>query len=848
MRLSLILLVLPITISPAVATSGSWSIFPTPSSDGLVILSPSEITHLAIGKDGITFFALDSVNFRLFKSTNAGITWIELTSELRHQGILGNLTGLALAPDDPFFLAIVEDGTKVHISTDGGRTFIKTGAIPNLPPTLIKDIAISPAIGAVRDIIVGSASLNDGYSYGIVARFTFPTPGKWEDLTDPYQVKGFSGGDVTAVAISPNYPLDFTILAVASTTDQPGNNDGDTFLNILNTRILPLTWNDPKLFAGYPVRIETPGTDSPAEGTAHPGPKAGQSGRILSSTMVLPQDYSGAEIAKRRLYIAWNSQPQIAGGATGNPDVYRLDNTTVTRLNANAGADIPIASLTYFGTVASGNLWAGEVKGSPETASVQIRRTTNPQASPPTWQLSLKPPTGPGNALVRVSPDGKAVYTATSSPIMTAKDESALSLSLDGGVSFNQISLIDTEINTSTSSFQDVAPTLNSKTVYLVTTSPGFDSLWRTVNQGKSWERILCFATQTNTALLRIIPDDPEGKTFYLAETNTAVSGTTTIYTSKDMGQTFEKIIAPLPTIDMAIASPNILYIVNSAGQVVKSPDGGKTWSRPVDSRIGKANMITTAPGNYVLVGGAENGQVSYSPDGGATFFLTLPLGGGRGNIQVVADIDFGTNKTIYAASDTPGEGIYRFVIDTSKEWTQIKRVESYQRLSGLVQHWGVVYASFYWFQPPPSPPYPEFLPPSSGALRLLAPASPTPTLDSLTSGIPKYKPPPPEPYLPPLPPQFCRLPKALKASDGVYLWAIDATIIVKEGKTIATNVLYHYFDPQTPKTPPPPPSVQQPPPPPQPPPPKKGCGRPGTAATIGLTIVALSLLSRKIK
>ncbi len=845
LSLSLLLLATPLppviaALSPEIAavTPGSWSLVPTPNTTGFVILSPSEITHLAIGKDATTAYSLDSPNSRLFKSTSAGTSWLELTAELRAQGILGNFTGLAIAPDDPSVLAVIEDGKQVYISTDGGKKFTLTGVVPNLPPTLIKDIAISPLYGTSRDIFIGSAALNDGFSNGIVARLTLPLPSIWENLTDPYQIKGWSGGDVTAIAISPNYATDFTILAVASTTDKPGTNDGDTFLNTLNTRNLPLTWNDSKLFPGYPVRIETAATDSPAEGTSHPGPKAGQSGRILTATIALPRDYSGADATRRRLYVAWNSQPQTSGGHAGSPDAYRIDDTTVVRLNTNGGANIPLTSLTYSGTAASGTLWAGEATGSPETASVQVRRTTNPQASPPSWQLSAKPPTGPGNALLSTTPDGK-VYVVTSTTITTGRDESALSLSLDGGISFNQLSLIDTEINTATSTFQDVAPSPDAKTIYLITTSPGFDSLWRTTTQGQSWQRILCLPTLTNTAIIRVSPDDPSGKSFYLVETNTAVTGTTPLYFSTDSGQTYQKLIAPLPAVDSAIACPNTLYIVNSAGQVIKSPDGGKTWSRTVDSRVGSARMLTTAPGNYVLVGGSNNGQVSYSPDGGTNFIPLVSLGEGKGSIQVAADIDFATNKTIYAASDTQGEGAYRFVIGTSTAWSQIKRAESYQRLSGLVQHWGIIYASFYWFQPPPPPPYPALLPPTSGAFRSPNPTAPSPSFDTLTSGIPQWSPPPPTPDRPPLPPQFSRLPSALKASDGINLWTIDTTIIVKEGKLIASNALYHLLDPQTPK------AVPAPPPAPPPPPkPKKGCGCPGAALPLGLTVMALMAMS----
>ena len=72
---------------------------------------------------------------------------------------------------------------------------------------------------------------------------------------------------------------------------------------------------------------------------------------------------------------------------------------------------------------------------------------------------------------------------------------------------------------------------------------------------------------------------------------------------------------------------------------------------------------------------GNSNGWIFYSIDYGNSF-EPLPSGGVSppltGNISVVFDRQFGSNNTVYAASDSPDEGIYSFVIGTSTDWQAI--------------------------------------------------------------------------------------------------------------------------------------------------------------------------------
>ncbi len=151
-------------------------------------------------------------------------------------------------------------------------------------------------------------------------------------------------------------------------------------------------------------------------------------------------------------------------GAGG--DVYQV--TSGAAYDLNVGTDI--ISLDVVGETGNIQLLAGTA------GSGQIYLSTDGGSN---WVGSTKPPTGGSKTYGLMAPDfadsGRA-YAATSGI------ESAFSYSTDGGVTWNQLSLIDTEI----SNIVDLAVSPNysrDDTLFMLTWG-GEHSLWRSLNGG----------------------------------------------------------------------------------------------------------------------------------------------------------------------------------------------------------------------------------------------------------------------------------------------------------------------------------------------------------------------------
>jgi len=204
-------------------------------------------------------------------------------------------------------------------------------------------------------------------------------------------------------------------------------------------------------------------------------------------------------------------------GAGG--DVYQV--TSGAAYDLNVGTDI--ISLDVVGEAGNTQLLAGAA------GSAQIYLSTDGGSN---WVGSAKPLTGGSKTYVLMAPDfissGKA-YAATSGI------ESAFSYTTDGGITWNQLSLIDTEI----SNIVDLAPSPNysqDNTLFMLTLGSEH-SLWRSLNSSPTWERVFT-TTLANVDSLNLVELSPQyGNVSQVVFIGGISNGNPAIWKSTDNGQ-----------------------------------------------------------------------------------------------------------------------------------------------------------------------------------------------------------------------------------------------------------------------------------------------------------------------
>ncbi|MCX6005179.1 MAG: hypothetical protein NT082_05855, partial [Chloroflexi bacterium] len=691
-----------------------WDIINTPRSfpERNDILPRSEINEIAVASDGKTIYAIDipdassgpAVYTSIWRSTDCGISWSPRASRWLMQTApapVYPVADIAVAPDDPNFIAAVcADAPAVHrrevyFSQDGGVNWTYSGPIPWLygPNEQIGDIIISPSYpyqgNNVRDIIVGSRIPANGLAQGEVYILHYPGIGGWK-------AQGFNPGDIIALALSPNYTDDSTVVIMASTTQR-------TYIHLGSRDLADNTcyWNTCQ---GWPVELCTPDQAG--------GVNSGENW-IITGNFSLPADFNGSSVEKRIIFAAYDSNGLSRGPTQTLDDVYRLNDTIVTRLKMPGfGSNPRISSIAYTGTVKAGKLLAGCVRADPATAISTVWFTDNPLSLCPVWIKPLKAPTGgyipgPGNGFANVklawSDDGETAFCGTgwgdrnipakwaslADPSWNSQpmDESAFSISLDNSVSWNQLGLIDTEINR----FRSVAASADGKTLYISSVNDtGLDSTWRSRSNiaGDTWQRVLCI--DCASPVLKPAPDKNDGSCIFVGN-----QGTTRVVNSRNSGQTWQDCLPGAMVQDIAAGSSSELYVLQANGLVRhgRYDTPGWLWDKFTDTELSPAHTIA-AQGNSVLVGAAlgQSYPAAYSLDGGNDWVRIAEYAPGVGNKHVAFDEEFKDNHLIYLADDAGG--LYRWATSTSHRWDDMAppHVSYYGIAAGT---WGTLYAAY---------------------------------------------------------------------------------------------------------------------------------------------------------
>ena len=644
--LLLCLLVSISPLTPAVADPDEvmWSRVNIPTEGKVgnwVLANGSDVAHLTIAIDGTLYAYVTGLTYTLYKSTDEGRSW-SYTGEVTNA-----IVALVTARNDASTIYYATPSS-VYKSTDAGNSFTP------LPPNPggagsnnieITSIDVAP-LGSNNIIAVGTRDIDSPQYGGVYILDENELPLSWI-------ASNIGNYDVYAVAFSPNFTADRQLVAVV--TDEK-----DTFVT---TKVGDAAWGatigDARLDkdnSGIPTSVVVDN----------------------SAAIAFPSDYD-ASTEDHVLFVAID-----AGGNNG--DVYRINGVAApsssVAIDLNIGAaynldNIDVTALAVTGDASSANLLAGAA------GSGQIYLSTDGGSN---WVGSAKPPTGDSKTYGLMAPDfisrGEA-YAATSGI------ESAFSYTADSGVTWNQLSLIDTEINNIVD--LAVSPNYSQDDTLFMLTWGGKYSLWRSLNSGTRWERVFTSAL-ANVDSINLIELSPQhgnnSQVVFLAGIS---NGNPAIWKSTDNGQSFSPprftddptTGAPFNIEIWAVVNDNTLFVgsfdaINNRGLVYRTTDSGLTYSTPAVVGSQPLNSIALSP-NYeqdetILVGNT-NGWVYWSNDNG-TSFEPLPADATSppltGNISVAFDPRFSSNSTVYAASSATDKGIYHFIIGTSTSWKSI--------------------------------------------------------------------------------------------------------------------------------------------------------------------------------
>lgn len=373
--------------------------------------------------------------------------------------------------------------------------------------------------------------------------------------------------------------------------------------------------------------------------------------------------------------------PIFIGLNGGDGGVYRVTSGDAERLD---GIDAHIASLDSVGEEGAFRIIAGEKSNGNVWYS---------EDSGESWDEAVKPPSGGGMTGVVFAPgptDGLTAYAST------AGSDSAVSLTTDGGETWNQIGLIDTGIDALLD--LGVSPDHDSDGTLFLLSWGGEHSLWRTQNDAGTWERVFTSSLAEVDSLSRVIIS-PEQELFLTGFRN----GHPAVWRSGDSGQSFiYRGAAPHHVDAWAMADDGTLFIGGydgSHGVVNISDNGGRSYAITTAVGSSSPNSILPSPDyatdTTVLLGTASGG-VYLSTDGGLTF-EPLPWDDAsplNGALSIAYAPEANGQGIVYAASQTADEGIYRFRLGTDDRWERIAHPAGAMFGQVVVNTDGTLYAS----------------------------------------------------------------------------------------------------------------------------------------------------------
>lgn len=615
---------------PAAAGLSEWSpVLNIPTTEKNVLAPGIDIRNLAVGNDGLTVYAATGNTDLVYKSIDGGLTWEAIDTNI---GIQVDM--VAVAPDDNNLVVIAQQSPpKVYFRSSLTTTWTSLGEVREspggLPATEIRDLAISPLRNSVHYVGVAGKDANGAnlwyFNLGTISSV-------WRETSI---LPGFDhDGAAISFAFSPSFETDTFILAVTA-------NYSDYRVKLQSFDLFSGVWNTAASLVDYPLKIDF-------DATFHD---------VVAADIAITPEYLGTIPSTRNVFVSLtlNDGSTVAGG------IYRFEDTEQKTLS-----DKKIRSIDFDGNRL--------IAGSEDSHTVYY--STNVWAFIPTFQTSdvTKCPGGESKTIVTYF-GGKIVAG-------TSGSESAFAVSEDGAYTFNDISLIDTIIDTA----DDVTVNNDGSTIYLLSEYSSNTSLW--YYDSTMWRRV--FSKNITNLRVHIAPSDDKivyltkmNGTFFDHNTNSGLAPWHVLLSNRDIQ-------------DLTVVSAQVVYTISDNGSVSRTADSGFTWNTASSTELDNGATLVSF-GTNTLFAGSQNGFVSYTLNGGVTWTkIAQPIKPGAGNVQIALDSDFSTNNIIYAASDVPGGYIMKWIIGTSEQWTDISEGNISQGVWGLVTGDNVLYALEY--------------------------------------------------------------------------------------------------------------------------------------------------------
>ncbi|HUT67140.1 MAG TPA: hypothetical protein VMW86_01140 [Dehalococcoidales bacterium] len=629
-----------------------------------VLAADSDVRHLTLAPDGTFYACGQGLTYTLYKSTDGGLSWAHIGK------VQDAIVDIAVSPYDAGIIYYATSST-VYRSANGGKTFAPLPG-PGGAGTDHREITSIDVTWSNNNIIaVGTRDTDSSEFGGVYTLDEASIIPAWVD-TD------IGSYDVNAVAFSPGSASHRQLVAVI--TDETDTfivaKDGDAGWSAITGRAR--------------LNRDNSGTPTSLAVTA-------------PATIAFPGNYNPDPSSGSCVLFA-----AIDTGA-GEGDVYKIDFfnapglSNATDLNIDwvfGQSNVDVTGLSACGDYPSVILLAGAAD------STRTYASTDGGTS---WTRSRKEPTGQSTTCVLLTPDFATtgrMYAATSGV------GSAFSISRDIGDTWNQLSLIDTAIDT----IVDLAPSPaygQDNTLFMLTFGGGH-SLWRSRDGGNTWERTLA-SSMAGVDSLNLVALPPQygndcRTVFVAGESN----GSPAIWQSTDDGQNYRRRFtrdsttsAAFPIDAWAIVDETTFFIGSydgSHGMVYPTTNGGFFYSEGVPAGSQPLYSLALSPAyerDGIILVGNTNGWVFWSDDNGVSF---QPLPGDAASppltdsIAVAFDPEFESNRTVYAASATVDGGAFRFVIGTSTDWESIDdTMPAGTIFSGLaVTQDGTLYAANY--------------------------------------------------------------------------------------------------------------------------------------------------------